>query len=234
MSTSVIVPAAGSGVRLGENRPKAFVDLGGGRSILWHTVSAICTYSADNWFDLDRIIVVVPADLMVAARSEAQRGADEAGRGTEIVVVPGGAERSDSVRAGLAQATGDFVLVHDAARPFTPAGVFERVLEALRDGHPVVVPGLPVVDTLKRVDETPRVVQTVDRSVLRAIQTPQGFGADALARAYSQAGDTATDDAGLAERAGLPVYVVDGDPLGFKITTPWDLRLARTIAKGLD
>ena len=77
MSTSVIVPAAGSGVRLGENRPKAFVDVGG-RSILWHTVFAICEYSADDWFDLDRIIVVVPADLMVAARHEAQSAADNA------------------------------------------------------------------------------------------------------------------------------------------------------------
>lgn len=233
MSTSVIVPAAGSGVRLGENRPKAFVDLGG-HSILWHTVVSICAYSAGDWFDLDRIIVVVPADLLTAAHGQAQRAADEADLGTEVVVVAGGAERSDSVRAGLAQATGDFVLVHDAARPFTPAGVFERVVGALREGHPVVVPGLPVVDTLKRVDENGRVVQTVDRSVLRAIQTPQGFGADALARAYADAGDTATDDAGLAERAGLPVHVVDGDPLAFKITTPWDLRLARTIGIGVD
>jgi len=233
LSTSVIVPAAGSGVRLGENRPKAFVDVGG-RSILWHTVFAICEYSADDWFDLDRIIVVVPADLMVAARHEAQSAADNAGRGTEVVVVPGGAERSDSVRAGLAQATGEYVLVHDAARTFTPAAVFERVVGALLEGHPVVVPGLPVVDTLKRVDQGGRVVQTVDRSVLRAIQTPQGFTADALARAYADAGDTATDDAGLAERAGLPVQVVEGDPLAFKITKQWDLRLARTISEGRD
>ena len=107
--------------------------------------------------------------------------------------------------------------------------MFERVVGALREGHPVVVPGLPVVDTLKRVDENGRVVQTVDRSVLRAIQTPQGFGADALARAYADAGDTATDDAGLAERAGLPVHVVDGDPLAFKVTTPEDLARAQRL-----
>ena len=112
--------------------------------------------------------------------------------------------------------------------------MFERVVGALLEGHPVVVPGSPVVDTLKRVDQGGRVVQTVDRSVLRAIQTPQGFTADALARAYADAGDTATDDAGLAERAGLPVQVVEGDPLAFKITKQWDLRLARTISEGRD
>ncbi|MFT3901087.1 MAG: 2-C-methyl-D-erythritol 4-phosphate cytidylyltransferase [Gordonia sp. (in: high G+C Gram-positive bacteria)] len=223
MSTSVIVPAAGSGTRLGENRPKAFVDLSGA-TILSRTLAAV--QSSD--VGLDRIVVVVPEELIEQTRAELT------GSRCAVDVVAGGAERSDSVRAGLARATGEFVLVHDAARPFTPAAVFERVVEALRAGHQAVVPGLPVVDTLKRVDDEEQVLETVDRSVLRAIQTPQGFHADALARAYADAGDVATDDAGLAERAGIAVHVVAGDPDAFKITTPWDLRLARAIAKGWD
>ncbi|GAB09701.1 2-C-methyl-D-erythritol 4-phosphate cytidylyltransferase [Gordonia araii NBRC 100433] len=225
MSTSVIIPAAGSGVRLGEDRPKAFVDLGGA-TILARTVSSVL---AADGLDLDRIVVVVPGELIDAVRSDLA-GIDSA----TIVVTAGGDERTDSVRAGLNHVAGDFVLVHDAARPFTPAAVFHRVVEALRAGFPAVVPGLPVVDTLKRVDDD-TVIETVDRAVLRAVQTPQGFHADALAKAYLAAdGGVATDDAGLAERAGFGVHVVAGDPDAFKITTPWDLRLARAIAKGWD
>ncbi|QKT08443.1 2-C-methyl-D-erythritol 4-phosphate cytidylyltransferase [Gordonia sp. X0973] len=224
MSTSVIIPAAGSGVRLGEDRPKAFVDVGGA-TVLARTVGSI---TGAPGLDVDRIVVVVPGELVERTRAELPE-AD-----CEIVVVAGGAERSDSVRAGLAHSTGEFVLVHDAARPFTPSAVFARVVAALRAGHPAVVPGLPVVDTLKKTDSDGGVVVTVDRAELRAIQTPQGFHADALVRAYAGDGDVATDDAGLAERAGIPVVVVDGDPDAFKITTPWDLRLARAMAKGWD
>lgn len=225
MTTSVIIPAAGSGVRLGENRPKAFVDVGG-KSILSRTVASVL--AADE-LDLDRIVVVVPEELI------GQVGDELATASCEAAVVAGGAERSDSVRAGLRHATGDHVLVHDAARPFTPPAVFGRVIGALRAGHPVVVPGLPVVDTLKRIDDDGRVRETVDRSVLRAVQTPQGFHREALVTSYEAAsGGTATDDAGLAERAGLPVLIVDGDADAFKITTPWDLRLARAMAKGWD
>lgn len=211
-------------MRLGEDRPKAFVDIGG-HSILWRTVESVLGASR---IGLDRIIVVVPEEMVAPARDELH------GAPVDMAVVIGGAERSDSVRAGLAHATGEFVLVHDAARPFTPVDVFDRVVEALRAGHRAVVPGLRVVDTLKRVDDDGRVVETVDRSVLRAAQTPQGFHRVALVQAYADGADAATDDAGLAERAGLPVHVVDGDPDAFKITTPWDLRLARTIVKGLD
>ena len=232
MTTSVIIPAAGSGTRLGEDRPKAFVDVGG-VSILSRTVASVL---AADCLDLDRIIVVVPDHLIDPVTDDLRIAP------CEVVVVPGGAERTDSVRAGAEHVTGEFVLVHDAARPFTPPAVFDRVVAALRAGHPVVVPGLPVVDTLKRVDEHGRIGATVDRSVLRAIQTPQGFHADALVTAYgntvrapdSAVGANTTDDAALAERAGLPVYLVDGDPDAFKITTPWDLRLARAMAQGWD
>ncbi|AZG47945.1 2-C-methyl-D-erythritol 4-phosphate cytidylyltransferase [Gordonia insulae] len=221
MTVSVIVPAAGSGTRLGESVPKAFVDLGG------RTILEICVAGIVEAAVADTVIVVVPADLIDDARRLVP----------DAVVVAGGAHRSESVRAGI-EASGrnsDIVLVHDAARPLTPPAMFARVVDAVQAGHPAVVPGLPVADTLKQIDPDisgpapERVVRTVDRELLRAIQTPQGFTRAALAQAHADDSGLATDDAGLAERCGIPVHVVPGDPLAFKITTPWDLRIARDI-----
>ncbi len=219
VSVGVIIPAAGSGTRLGEPVPKAFVELGA------RTILEVCVAGVLDAGVADTVVVVVPAELIDTARRLVP----------EAVVVAGGAHRSDSVRAGIAAVrTADIVLVHDAARPLTPPGVFERVVAAVRAGHPAVVPGLPVADTLKRIDPHPvdgaeRVVATVDREVLRAVQTPQGFTRDALQRAHADDLGLATDDAGLAERCGIPVHVVAGDPLALKITTPWDLRIARDV-----
>jgi 2-C-methyl-D-erythritol 4-phosphate cytidylyltransferase len=144
-----------------------------------------------------------------------------------VTVVVGGAERGDSVAAGLAvlDASVDLVLVHDAARCLTPPEVFARVVAALEAGAVAVVPGTPVVDTVKQVDASGRVLATPDRSALRAVQTPQGFARNVLARAHAVSSE-ATDDAGLVERLGEPVLVVDGDRLAFKVTTPDDLETA--------
>ncbi|WHU46041.1 2-C-methyl-D-erythritol 4-phosphate cytidylyltransferase [Gordonia sp. L191] len=213
----VIIPAAGSGTRLGESIPKAFVDLHG-RTILERCV--------DQVLDLDaHVVVVVPADLVGRARLLLP---------PHVEVVAGGAHRSTSVRAGLA-AAGDagIILVHDAARPLTPAGVFRRVIDAIRAGHRAVIPGIPVADTLKQIEQLDtdlaRVTTTVDRDLLRAIQTPQGFTREALVAAHADDEGLATDDAGLAERIGIPVHVVEGHPMAMKITTPWDLRVIRQI-----
>ncbi|GAA3701041.1 2-C-methyl-D-erythritol 4-phosphate cytidylyltransferase [Gordonia hankookensis] len=221
MTVSVVVPAAGSGTRLGEAVPKAFVDLGGGTTILEHCVDGILRAGV-----ADTVVVVVPVHLI----DEAKRLVPAA------TVVAGGSHRSESVRAGIAGTDSDIVLVHDAARPFTPPDVFHRVVDAVRHGHLAVVPGLPVADTLKEVDPASAghdtgeaVIRTVDRERLRAIQTPQGFTRAALMQAHADASGLATDDAGLAERAGIPVHVVAGDPLAMKITTPWDLRIARDV-----
>ena len=115
----------------------------------------------------------------------------------------------------------------------TPAHVFTRVVKAVAAGHPAVVPGLPVADTLKQVvvsdDGLERVERTVDREPLRAVQTPQGFTREALLRAHADDSGLATDDAGLAERCGIDVHVVPGDPLAMKITTPWDLKIIRDV-----
>ena len=136
------------------------------------------------------------------------------------VVVAGGATRSASVRAGLSAlpADAEVVLVHDAARPYASADVWQRVLDGLATSADAVVPCVPVVDTLREVGGA-----TVDRTRFVAVQTPQGFAAEALRRAH--AGDPeGTDDASLVEAAGGKVLVVDGDPGNRKITTPDDLR----------
>ncbi|MFT4394469.1 2-C-methyl-D-erythritol 4-phosphate cytidylyltransferase [Gordonia lacunae] len=213
----VIIPAAGSGSRLGEPVPKAFVDLCG-RTIIERCVDNIPASLGAS------VVVVVPVDLVDRARTLLP----------DVIVVAGGAHRSDSVRAGIS-AAGDagILLVHDAARPLTPARVFTDVVDAVRSGHPAVVPAIPVVDTLKQVVAVPggleRVTRTVDRDELRAAQTPQGFTREALRRAHEDASGLATDDAGLAERCGIDVHLVPGDPLAMKITTPWDLRIVRDV-----
>ena len=138
--------------------------------------------------------------------------------------VAGGATRTDSVRAGLAAVPEDalVVLVHDAARPFVSDEVVGRVLAPLSEGWDGAIPGLPVPDTLKRVDGDGAVRETVSRDGLWAVQTPQAFLADALRRAYARAGD-ATDCAALVEAAGGRVKVVEGDPRLLKVTTTADL-----------
>ena len=171
---------------------------------------------------VDEVVVMVPPDMVDRSRELVPRAR----------VVVGGDERTDSVRAGLAAAPGhDHVLVHDAARPLTPAPMIVRVVDALRDGASAVVPVLPVVDTVKRVDAEGAVLATVDRADLRAVQTPQGFAAAALHAAYAAAGELATDDAGLVERAGGTVVTVPGDPLAMKITTAFDLRIAQVLVE---
>ncbi len=171
---------------------------------------------------ITRVVVAAPSDRLDATTKLL---------GGRAEVVAGGAERHDSVRSALA-AVGDsqFVLVHDAARPLTPADQIRRVVAALSDGLRAVIPVLPVVDTIKAVDANGVVLGTPERSGLRAVQTPQGFETDLLRRAYQRAGGASvTDDASLVENLGTPVHTVAGDPLAFKITTPLDLLLAQQV-----
>ena len=179
---------------------------------------------------VSEVVVVAP----VAHRGDAEAVADdvcrELGSATPVTVVPGGAERGDSVAAGLAVLGDDveIVLVHDAARCLTPVAVFDRVVAAVRAGAVAVVPGTLVVDTIKQVDESGFVVGTPDRAALRAVQTPQGFRRDVLKRAHAVS-SAATDDAGLVERLGERVLVVEGDPRALKVTTPADLETAARL-----
>ncbi|MEU6581893.1 2-C-methyl-D-erythritol 4-phosphate cytidylyltransferase [Nocardia sp. NPDC046763] len=217
-----LVPAAGMGVRLGENKPKAFVHIGGSPMLTRAVQGLIDSGSVDD------VVVMVPAELVAETRALLPVSA------VHVQVVAGGAERTDSVRAGLAAAPdATLVLVHDAARALTPPALITRVVDALRAGERAVVPALPVTDTIKSVDETGAVTGTPDRSGLRAIQTPQGFDAALLRAAYA-VGTQATDDAGLVEMHGATVHTVLGDALAFKITTPLDLVLANMLAARRD
>ena len=214
--TVAVVPAAGSGERLGAGIPKAFVDLGG-RTMLELAVEGLLGSGV-----IDHVVVAVPADRVVQTTGLL---------GDRASVVEGGPERRDTVRMAL-DAAGDpeFIVVHDAARPLTPAAQIQRVVAALRDGMRAVIPVLPVVDTIKAVDANGVVLGTPERAGLRAVQTPQGFETDLLRRAYQRAGSFAvTDDASLVENLGIPVHTVVGDPLAFKVTTALDLQLARAV-----
>ncbi|GAB3149195.1 2-C-methyl-D-erythritol 4-phosphate cytidylyltransferase [Micromonospora sonneratiae] len=215
---AVLVPAAGAGVRLGPGRPKA-LRLLAGESLLVHAVRRIaaapCVHS---------IVVAAPtAELNAVAELLAPVA--------PVIVVAGGATRQESVAAALAAvpAGPGIVLVHDAARALTPPELVESVAAAVRAGQDAVIPVLPVVDTIKEVSADDAVLGTVDRSALRAVQTPQGFRRDVLAAAHAAAVDPLTDDAGLVEKQGIPVRCVPGSEYAMKITRPFDLALAEHL-----
>jgi 2-C-methyl-D-erythritol 4-phosphate cytidylyltransferase len=217
--TWAIVVAGGDGARLGADRPKAFVGLGG-RPLLAHSIDLFEDHPA-----VDRIVLVVPAEW----EEPATLLADELAAGKVAVAVPGGPTRALSVAAGLAEVAGDAeaILVHDAARPFASANLVDRVLEAL-DAHDGAIPALPVTDTVKRVHDGV-VAETLVRGELRAVQTPQAFRAAALRQAYTAPADAlrdATDCASLVEAAGFAVAAVAGEPDNVKITAPDDLARA--------
>lgn len=182
-----------------------------------------------------RVVVAAPADEVDQVWALASPVVGDA----VLEVVPGGQTRSASVLRALETLPQDVsvVLVHDAARPVTPVSLVEAVDAAVRAGHGAVVPGLGVADTIKQVGPSAHglatVTSTVDRSVLRAVQTPQGFRRDVLDAAYAAAvrddALDATDDAGLVERTGGEVVVVPGDELAFKVTRPLDLVLADAV-----
>jgi 2-C-methyl-D-erythritol 4-phosphate cytidylyltransferase len=155
--------------------------------------------------------------------------------GVPVVAVTGGGTRAESVSLALAVVPDDFevVLVHDAARCLVPVEVVTSVIEAILAGADAVVPGAPVVDTIREValDGWSR---TIDRSSLRAVQTPQGFRMDVLRRAHAGGDPGATDDAGMVEALGLHVVLVPGDPRAFKVTTGQDLLLAEAILARAD
>jgi len=214
MSVWAILVAGGRGERLGLDHPKAFAKLGEDPLL----AEPLRRLDDSGW--IDAIVVVVPAGW----EEPAILLAEELGCGKVSACVAGGEARADSVRAGLAEVAADAVavLVHDAARPLVSDDVIERVLAPLSEGWDGVVPGLPLADTLKRVDGDGRVLETVARDSVYAVQTPQAFPADVLRRALA-AGLAATDCAGSVEAAGGRVKVVAGDPRLLKVTTTEDL-----------
>ena len=235
---AVLVPAAGAGVRLGPGGPKA-LRLLEGEPLLVHAVRRVAAAAS-----VRMIVVAAPPDEVDSVRSLLAPVAI-------VTVVAGGADRQQSVAAALAAVPEEIgiVLVHDAARALTPASLVEGVAAAVRGGLPAVIPVLPVIDTIKEVGPAEvgpaevgpvavkevRAVEvvlgTVDRSVLRSVQTPQGFRHEVLAAAHRAGLDPHTDDAGMVEKAGVPVTCVPGSELAMKITRPLDLILAEALLR---
>jgi 2-C-methyl-D-erythritol 4-phosphate cytidylyltransferase len=215
---AVLVAAAGAGVRLGPGGPKALRRLAG-EPLLVHAIRRVAAAPS-----VRTIVVAAPAADTPAVRELLASVAP-------VIVVAGGAQRQQSVAAALAAvpAGPTIILVHDAARSLAPALLVESVAAAVRSGADAVIPVLPVVDTIKRVDPDGAVLDTVDRSVLRAVQTPQGFRRVVLEAAHASAGDPLTDDAGLVERQGVAVVCVPGSDHAMKITRPIDLVLAEHL-----
>ena len=232
VSAALILVAAGSGTRLGAGVPKALVEIQG-RSLLQHALDRVADLDA-----LEQIVVVVPPD-------DSHLAVQAVAYGARISAVPGGANRCESVAAGLSAVAKDIdrILVHDVARAFTPLETYQRVLDALDDdGVTAVIPALPVTDTISIV-QTPepgaveQVLDTPPRATLRAVQTPQGFDADVLRQAHLQLAaanpavlEAVTDDASLVKAMGLPVHVVPGHPDALKVTHPRDLEHANQLA----
>lgn len=215
-----IVAAAGSGERLGIDRPKAFAALGG-RPLLAESLDRL-----DRCDLVDAIVVAAPPGW----EEPSILLAEELAASKVVACVTGGATRAESVATALAEVPDEalVVLVHDAARPLVEDTLVERLLGPLGQGFDGAVPVLPVADTLKRIRDG-AVVETVAREGLVSAQTPQAFLAPALRRAFSQELAGATDCASLVERVGGRVAGVDGDPRLLKVTTPADLALVESL-----
>jgi 2-C-methyl-D-erythritol 4-phosphate cytidylyltransferase len=232
MKVVALVPAAGRGERLGADVPKALVSVRG-EPLLTHALRGLFQSEAVH----NAVVAAPPGELRGVTDAVVRLGSEYADR---TLVVPGGVDRTDSVRLALEYAIEQLppfgvVLVHDAARAFTPPELIRAVVAAVRAGSPAVVPVLPVADTIKLLDAAGMVITTQDRSALGAVQTPQGFTVELLLRAHQavEPGQGSTDDAGLVERLGEPVSTVAGHPYAMKITTPFDLAIAEHVLGAL-
>jgi len=214
---AAIIPAAGSGVRLGADVPKAFLALGG-LSLLTRSALAMSAVA-------DVLIIAAPADSLVEASVQLSQV------DAEIHIVAGGEHRQESVANALRMVPEDvsIVLVHDAARPLVPIEVTKNVVAAIRNGAKAAIPVLPLVDTIKRVNNNGIAIETVDRNQLRRVQTPQGFDRATLDLAYQNPEVVATDDAGLMDALGIAIVTVAGDERSLKITTMSDVKHALSL-----
>jgi 2-C-methyl-D-erythritol 4-phosphate cytidylyltransferase len=214
----VIIVAAGSGTRLGFDIPKAFVPLAG-KPILIHSLETFLAHPT-----VERIIVVVPTGFV---ERTAGAFADD-----KVTVVAGGAERWESVRNGCAASDAPWVLVHDAARPFVTTAVIDALL-VMRSSFDCAFTATPVVDTI-RTFTNDTAGETVDRSKLVRVGTPQLFRTSLLPRCFDLAAtlpSPPTDEVFLMQQIGIPAGIARGDPKNFKITTREDLEMAEGMVR---
>ena len=222
MKASAIIVAAGSGVRLGSNVPKAFVKIAG-RTMLSYSLATIRQINS-----IEELVIAVPEGFENAARAEVAA----AGLGIPVKIAVGGIERQDSVRIALelTSAESDLVIVHDAARPLATPAIFDACLSAASRAGAAIA-AIPVSDTLKRVTDS-TITATIARAGLWQAQTPQAFRRTVLVAAHQRAVSekiAATDDADLVERTSARVEVVEASTSNIKITTPADLAIAEAI-----
>ena len=211
---AAIIVAAGSSTRMGVD--KVWADLGGA-PVLLHSMAALAATPG-----VTHLVVVAPRDRHEAIATLPCP--------VPVLTVEGGARRQDSVAAGIAAVPdAAWYLVHDGARPLVTPALAARVLDAAASADGAAIPVVPVTDTIKRVDAAGRVVETLDRSELRAVQTPQAFRGDLLRRVHNEYPGDVTDDAAMLERLGIPVATVEGDPENLKLTTPADFAVAQAI-----
>ncbi len=223
---TAIIPAGGTGSRMGGARAKQFMEIGG-KSILAMTLGHFQECDL-----VDRIVAVVPEQDVEYRRNEI---VGRYGLGKVSLVVPGGQTRQDSVRKGLVALSGStgLVIIHDGVRPLVKDDLIKRTIEAGREFRAVST-GLPVKDTVKEVNDKNMVARSLDRGTLWLVQTPQIFRYKDIYMAHKKALEggwkEATDDASLVEKAGIPVKMIMGEEENIKITTPYDLKLARFLA----
>jgi 2-C-methyl-D-erythritol 4-phosphate cytidylyltransferase/2-C-methyl-D-erythritol 2,4-cyclodiphosphate synthase len=217
-TSAAIIAGAGMGHRLGADIPKALIQIDG-VTLIERAFAALSSV-------VDEIVITAPAGYEETFRAIV---------GESATVITGGVLRSDSVNLALKSLSPStkYVLVHDAARALATSDLAQRVLNELNSGESAVIPALNVVDTIKEVDRDGYVRNTPDRSVLRAVQTPQGFAIDVLKRAH-EASDDATDDAALVEALGIKVKTILGEARAMKITNPEDIGMALTLLRDLD
>ena len=217
-TSAAIIAGAGMGHRLGADIPKALIQIDG-VTLIERAFAALSSV-------VDEIVITAPAGYEEAFRAIV---------GESATVITGGVLRSDSVNLALKSLSPStkYVLVHDAARALATSDLAQRVLNELNSGESAVIPALNVVDTIKEVDRDGYVRNTPDRSVLRAVQTPQGFTVEVLQRAH-EASDDATDDAALVEALGIKVKTILGEVRAMKITNPEDIGMALTLLRDLD
>jgi 2-C-methyl-D-erythritol 4-phosphate cytidylyltransferase/2-C-methyl-D-erythritol 2,4-cyclodiphosphate synthase len=217
-TSAAIIAGAGMGHRLGADIPKALIQIDG-VTLIERAFAALSPV-------VDEIVITAPAGYEDQFRAIV---------GDSATVITGGVLRSDSVNVALKSLSPStkYVLVHDAARALATSDLAQRVLNGLISGESAVIPALSVVDTIKEVDRDGYVRSTPDRSILRAVQTPQGFSVDVLKRAH-EASEDATDDAALVEALGVKVKTIPGEARAMKITNPEDIAMAVTLVRDLD
>jgi len=222
---TAVIPAAGSGMRMGSQEAKQYLEIGG-KPLLVHTLRPF-----QETHSVDSIIIVVPEkDVDYCLHQVVQRYQ----LNKVCKVISGGERRQDSVRNGI-EAVADtckWVLIHDGVRPLVSIELIEKVIKAAQRFRAVST-GLPVAETIKRVDRKGNVLKTIERSNVWLMQTPQIFGREDIRMAHQEAlkgGWTdATDDAFLVEKIGIPVKIIEGEERNIKITTPHDLQVARFL-----